>query len=49
MRTTAVTEQRVRDAVEESGGIILESEPDAAAGPHIPGRRYVAARPSSGH
>ena len=45
MRTTAVTEQRVRDAVEESGGIILESEPDAAAGPHIPGRRYVAARP----
>jgi SAM-dependent methyltransferase len=45
IRTTAVTEERVRAAVEESGGALLESEPDAAAGPHIPGRRYVAARP----
>jgi 2-polyprenyl-3-methyl-5-hydroxy-6-metoxy-1,4-benzoquinol methylase len=45
IRTTAIAEQRVRNAVEESGGIILESEPDAAAGPHIPGRRYLAARP----
>jgi SAM-dependent methyltransferase len=44
IRTTAVAEQRVRQAVEESGGVILESEPDQAAGPHIPGRRYVAAR-----
>jgi SAM-dependent methyltransferase len=46
IRTTAIAEKRVRNAVEDSGGIILESEPDAAAGPHIPGRRYVAGRPS---
>ena len=44
IRTTAVAEQRVREAVEGSGGVILESEPDEAAGPHIPSRRYVAAR-----
>lgn len=44
IRTTAVSERRVRAAVEDAGGKVLEVAPDDAAGPHIASRRYLVSR-----
>ncbi len=44
IRTIALSPAAVESAVESAGGRVAGSEPDDAAGPHIPSRRYVVIR-----
>ena len=44
IRTTALSETRVRAAVEAAGGTIAAVRDDDATGPYVPSRRYLVTR-----
>lgn len=44
IRTTALSEPRVRAAVEAAGGRIVAAQDDDATGPYVPSRRYLVTR-----
>jgi SAM-dependent methyltransferase len=44
IRTTALSEKRVRAAVEAAGGTIASARDDDATGPYVPSRRYLVTR-----
>jgi SAM-dependent methyltransferase len=47
IRTTALSEARVRRAIEDAGAILVAAEDDDATGLHVPSRRYLATRSDS--
>ena len=47
IRTTALSESRVRTAIEEAGAVLVAAEDDDATGLHVPSRRYLATRSDS--
>jgi len=45
--STALSEARVRRAIEDAGAILVAAEDDDATGLHVPSRRYLATRSDS--